>query len=46
MLKTRKNAQRAAEENVKQILSDYFFPKMTRIVIEVVTNCTVCSKGK
>jgi len=39
-------AHRAAQRNVKQIQSDYLFPKMTRIVTEIVTNFTVCSKGK
>lgn len=39
-------AHRAAQENTKQILSDYFFPKMTKIANEIVANCKICSKAK
>jgi len=39
-------AHRAAQENVKQIMLDYFFPKRTRIVTEVVTSGGVCIKEK
>lgn len=39
-------AHRAAQENVKQILLDYYFPKMTRLSNEVVANCKICSKAK
>lgn len=36
----------AAQENVKQILQEYFFPKMTKLVTEVVVNCKTCTKAK
>lgn len=39
-------AHRAAQENVKQILADYFFPKMDKKAREVVANCRICSKSK
>jgi ribonuclease HI len=39
-------AHRAAQENVKQIMQDYFFPKMTRLVNETVVNCKVCNRAK
>lgn len=39
-------AHRAAQENVKQILEDYYFPKMTKIANEVVSNCKTCSRAK
>lgn len=39
-------AHRAAQENTKQILEDYFFPKMTQLANEVVINCKVCKKAK
>lgn len=39
-------AHRAAQENVKQILSEYYFPKMVKIANEVVANCKTCSKAK
>ena len=31
-------AHRAVQEDVKQILEDYFFPKMTRLAKEIVAN--------
>jgi len=39
-------AHRAAQENVKQIMQDYFFPKMTHMANEVVVNCKTCQKAK
>jgi len=39
-------AHRAAQENVKQILRDYFFPKMNSLATEIVVNYKVCSMGK
>ena len=39
-------AHRAVHENVKQILQDYFFPKMTRLAKEIVANCRICNKAK
>lgn len=39
-------AHRAAQENVRQILSDYYFPKMVKMANEVVVNCKTCSKAK
>lgn len=39
-------AHRAAQENVKQVLRDYIFPKMTNLANEVVTNCKICTKTK
>jgi len=39
-------AHRAAQENVKQILSDYIFPKMLRLATETTLNCKTCSMAK
>lgn len=39
-------AHRADQENVKQVLLDYYFPKMGKIATEVVVNCRVCEKAK
>jgi len=39
-------AHRAAQENVKLILRDYYFPKMNSLATEIVVNCKVCSMGK
>jgi len=39
-------AHRAAQENVKQILRDYFFPKMLRLATEITSNCKTCSMAK
>lgn len=39
-------AHRAAQENVKQILDDYYFPKMAKLAAEIVTNCKTCNKAK
>jgi len=39
-------AHRAAQENVKQILRDYFFPKMLRLATETTLNCKTCSMAK
>lgn len=39
-------AHRAAQENVKQILRDYFFPKMLRLATEITSNCRTCSMAK
>jgi len=39
-------AHRAAQENVKQVLQDYYFPNMSKIANEVVVNCKTCTKGK
>ena len=39
-------AHRAAQENLKQILLDYYFPKIGKIAAEVVVNCKVCGKAK
>lgn len=39
-------AHRAAQENVKQILRDYYFPKMTKMANETVQDCKICSKSK
>jgi len=39
-------AHRAAQENVKQILMDYFFPKMLRLATETTLNCKTCSMAK
>jgi len=39
-------AHRAAQENVKQILWDYFFPKMLRQATETTLNCKTCSLAK
>jgi len=39
-------AHRAAQENVKQVLQDLYFPKMTRLANEVVINCKTCTRAK
>lgn len=39
-------AHRAAQENIKQVMTDYYFPKMTKLAKEIVLNCKVCSKAK
>lgn len=39
-------AHHAAQENVKQILHDYLFPKMSCLAAEVALNCKTCSKAK
>ena len=39
-------AHRAAQENMKQISQDYYFPKMVKITNEIINNCSVCSKSK
>jgi len=39
-------AHRAAQENAKQILRDYYFPNMSKLASEVVANCKVCNKAK
>jgi len=39
-------AHRAGQENVKQVLRDYFFPKMSQLAAEITANCRTCSKAK
>jgi len=39
-------AHRAAQENTKQIMRDYFFPNMSKLATEIVANCRVCSMAK
>ncbi|XP_070132574.1 uncharacterized protein [Drosophila bipectinata] len=39
-------AHRAAQENAKQILRDYYFPNMSKLASEVFANCKVCNKAK
>uniref|UniRef100_A0A0A1WWW7 RNA-directed DNA polymerase n=1 Tax=Zeugodacus cucurbitae TaxID=28588 RepID=A0A0A1WWW7_ZEUCU len=39
-------AHRAAQENVKHILCDYYFPKMSKLANEIVTNCKICTRAK
>ena len=39
-------AHRAAQENVKQIMQDYYFPKLLKLAKEIAANCKICSKGK
>lgn len=39
-------AHRAAQENVKQILADYYFPKMVKLTNEIVANCRICTRAK
>lgn len=38
-------AHRDAKENVKQLMSDYYFPKMTESASEIVLRCRVSSKA-
>ena len=46
MNKKHNRAHTAAQENVKQINQDYYFPKMLKIAKEIVANCQTCSKAK
>ncbi|KAH8323092.1 hypothetical protein KR074_003218 [Drosophila pseudoananassae] len=39
-------AHRSAQENVKQVFSEYYFPKMAQLANEVVANCKTCAKAK
>jgi len=39
-------AHRSAQENVKQVLSEYYFPKMAKLANEIVTNCRTCARAK
>lgn len=39
-------AHRSAQENVKQVLSEYYFPKMTKLASEIAANCKTCAKAK
>lgn len=39
-------AHRSAQENVKQILRDYYFPKMTKMANDNVKDCKICSRSK
>jgi len=39
-------AHRLAQENVKQVLSEYYFPKMAKLASEIVANCETCAKAK
>jgi len=39
------HANRAAQENAKPILRDYYFPNMSKLACEVVANCKVCNKA-
>jgi len=39
-------AHRSAQENVKQVLSEYYFPKMANLAKKIVTNCRTCEKAK
>lgn len=38
-------AHRAAQENVKQVLQDYYFPNMSKLANEDVINCKTCTKA-
>jgi len=37
---------RSAQENVKQVLSEYYFPKMAKLANEIVQNCKTCARAK
>jgi len=39
-------AHRAAQENVKQVLSEYYFPKMAKVANEIVQNCRTFARAK
>jgi len=39
-------AHKSAQENIKQVLSDYYFPKMAKIANEIVQNCKTCARAK
>ena len=39
-------AHRAAQENTKQVLKDYYFPKMQKMATEIVSTCKICARAK
>lgn len=39
-------AHRPTQENVKQGLSEYYFPKMTKLANEIVQNCMTYARAK
>lgn len=39
-------AYRAAQENVKRILLDYYFPEMTKLTTRIVAHWKICSQAK
>lgn len=39
-------AHRAAQENFKQVLQEYYFPNMGKLASEVVISCKTCTKAK
>jgi len=39
-------AHRSVQENVKQVLSEYYFPKMAKLANEIVQNCKTCARAK
>jgi len=41
-----KSAYRAAQEKVKQVLSEYYFPKISKLANEIVQNCRTCARAK
>ena len=46
MNKKHNRAHTAAQENVKQINQDYYFPKLLKTAKVIVVNCKTCSKAK
>lgn len=38
-------AHRVAQENVKQVLFEYYFPKMATLANEIVQNCKTCVRA-
>lgn len=39
-------AHRAAQENVKQVMTEYYFPEMTKMANKMALNCKMYSKAK
>jgi len=39
-------AHRSAQENVKQVLSEYYFQKIAKLASEIVAKCKTCAQAK
>ena len=46
MNKEHNRAHRNAKENFKQLISEYYFPKMNNHLKEIVKNCKICLENK
>lgn len=36
---------KAARKNIKQIIGEYYFPKITILAQEIVANCKICTNA-